>query len=560
MKWLHATLFALLIHTVASGQVKGLIVTKKDVADTSPIDFNRRVALVIGNSNYAKDGLRNPVNDANAIAELLRKYDFQVILDSNLNRSATLKRINAFGDSITRKKGVSFFYYSGHGVQYKSENYILPLTADIEKEEDIDNEAVKMETVFEKMSKTGNGLNIVILDACRNNIFQEKMQLAQGLNDKASTPGNSFVFYAASSGRTALDGTGKNSPFTESLLNNIKDSMEFFQVVKKVTKEVRTNTREAQKPAIGGSPEDDFIFLAKAAVKNSSSFIYKPEEITGAGPFASPSPVRERVHEPTGLGVSIKPTLYVLSVGVSEYKNLPALRYAAKDARDVATALTYQAGTLYDSVSSYLLINSTRYEILDAINSITEKAKAGDMIMFFFAGHNIKSSFDNTSYFLTADAAINAVDIPIDGGIEYELIRKFLANAPCKSILFMDGMYSPETASNLGEIENGVAVLTSTSENESSLEGTQWNNGLFAKTLIDGLSGFADEDISGHVSLAELSRYLSKKISFDSKGLQHPTVFIDPVLRNFKISKSLPQEILKKMQEANLPVLMKAVR
>lgn len=550
-------LLCILLHIVAAGQEKGVILSNKTIADTSPIDFNRRMALVIGNAGYKKDPLKNPVNDAELVAGMLKRFGFEVILDSNLNRSATLKRINAFGDSITRRKGVSLFYYSGHGMQYQSENYLLPLQANIEQEEDIENEAVKLSRVLEKMGKTGNGLNMVILDACRNNLFQEKLpRLSQGLTDKESLPGNTYLFFAASPGKTALDGVGKNSPFTESLVNHVKDSVEFFQVVKKVIRDVKSRTNPVQQPAIAGSPEDDFIFTAEKAGAAASYFLW-PEYSSLAGTFSGPHQLVEEIREPPAGSGSSASTLYVLSIGIAAYEHLYALRYAAKDARDVAQALTYQAGSLYDTVENYLLIDAfaTRYNILNAISRITKKAKAGDMIMFFFAGHNIKSPADNNSYFLTYDAALNEDNNPMSGSIEYEKIRQFLANAPCKSVLFLDGLYSPETAGNLGEIENGVAVLASTSEGEFALEAGRLNNGLLAKTLIDGLAGFADTDSSGYVNLSELSGYLYRNIKRQSLNRQTPRAFIDPVLSKFRISKSLPPETLKRMKEAELPVL-----
>lgn len=177
--------------------------------------------------------------------------------------------------------------------------------------------------------------------------------------------------------------------------------------------------------------------------------------------------------------------------------------------------------------------NATRLNIYKVINKITKNAKAGDMIMMFFAGHNIQSDFDKTSYFITYDATENDRDLPFVGSIEYERVRRFLANAPCKSILFLDGYYSPDAVKNLSDIENGVAVLTSTSSGEYLLEGTQWNNGLFARLLIDGIAGFADADSSGYINFLELYRYVNEKIAKESMGRQHPVSFFNQVAKSF---------------------------
>ncbi len=543
-------------------QTKGLIITSKETIDTSAIDFNRRVALVIGNADYTQDPLKNPINDATAVAGLLRKYGFEVILDTNADRSSTLKRINQFGDSITRKKGVSIFYYSGHGMQYQSENYMLPLRSIIEREGDIENEAVKLNKVLEKMNKTGLGLNIVILDACRNNLFQEKMpSLASGLTDKQKLPGNTYLYFAAGPGETASDGAGVNSPFTESLLHAITDSTEFFQVVKKVNKEVRLKTKPPQLPAITGSPEDDFIFTANKPGKTSASIFYRPEQWRMAGPSVTLATTSDLNTEQETANGKPGSTLYVLSIGISKYKNVRPLRYADKDALDMSNALRFQAGSLYDSVESYVLVNeeATRGNIYSVINKISKKAKAGDMIMMFFAGHNIHDDFSGTSYFITYDATGNDWELPFMGSVEFERVRKFLANAPCKSILFMDGNYSPDDVRNLSDLENGVAVMTSTSPNELTLEGPQWNNGLFARSLIDGLAGFADADSSGYINLSELYRYVNEKIVKESLHRQNPVYFVNPVLSHFKIAKALPAEVLKEMRMQNIP-MERAVR
>ncbi len=525
-------------------QEKGVIIKSKASADTASIDFERRIALVIGNAAYKKSGLKNPANDANAMAKLLTKYGFEVILKTDVDRSAINKLINEFGDSITKKKGVSFFYYSGHGMQYNSQNYILPLSCAIEKESDIEDEAVKLNKVFEKMNLTGNGLNFVILDACRNNLYQESLpNLQKGLTDKEQLPSNTYVFFATSPGKVALDGAGKNSPFTESLLTTIRDSMEFFQVVKKVVKDVKSKTNPVQQPSIAGSPEEDFIFIPKQTAGKSKSSAYKPMSsyFTGSGGDFVPRSF-DFTETPDFTAHPPGAKLYLLSIGISNYNNLPQLLYAHKDAIDVADNLTRQGGFFYDSVVTYLFLNeqATYYNILRGISDIKKKARPGDMIMMFFAGHNLKPEHSSSSYFIPFDGEIN--DFIAASSFKYEDIRSFLAEAPCKSILFLDGNYSPAAAEDLKEIENGVAVFASTRPGQQSLEGAEWQNGLFAKALVDGISGFADADSSGYVNLYELTDYLERRMKTASEGRQIPSFFIPPVLLKFKISKAIRRE------------------
>jgi uncharacterized caspase-like protein len=128
-----------------------------------------RAALVIGNSDYAYAPLNNPVHDARVVAEALGDAGFDVSLETNADQARMQGAVTAFGNKLHSRGGVGLFYFAGHGLQLAGENYLLPVGGRIETEDDIRNGALAASEVVERMAKAGDILNIVVLDACRNN-------------------------------------------------------------------------------------------------------------------------------------------------------------------------------------------------------------------------------------------------------------------------------------------------------------------------------------------------------------------------------------------------------
>ena len=130
----------------------------------------QRTALVIGNSAYSSGPLKNPVNDAADMAAMLKKLGFSVTLKKNARLQEMDEALEAFGNRLKRG-GVGLFYYAGHGVQVNGANYLLPIGAKINKEADVKYQAVDANKILDEMATANNGLNIVMLDACRDNPF-----------------------------------------------------------------------------------------------------------------------------------------------------------------------------------------------------------------------------------------------------------------------------------------------------------------------------------------------------------------------------------------------------
>lgn len=182
-----------------------------------------RTALVIGNGAYSHAPLRNPVHDATDMAAALERSGFTVILRKNASLREMEEAIEHFGNRLKRG-GVGLFYYAGHGVQVNGINYLLPVGARINKESDIKYEAVDTNRILDEMASANNGLNIVMLDACRDNPFATRFRSAsRGLAIVGSAPTGTFISYSTGPGQVARDGEGRNSPYTSALLQHMKE-------------------------------------------------------------------------------------------------------------------------------------------------------------------------------------------------------------------------------------------------------------------------------------------------------------------------------------------------
>ena len=230
-----------------------------------------RYALVIGNDRYRDSPLKNPVNDAKAIAAELQAADFtvSVLLDAGL--ADMRARVEAFSAEIARTKSVGLFYFAGHGIQLSWRNYLLPVDTVIRNTDEVRHNAVDLAQILEGMGKAGNPANIVILDACRNNPFGRDFRLDQRGLSQVDAPVGTLLAYATAPGNVAIDGEGSNGLYTEQLLREIKvPDAKVEDIFKRVRLAVRRQSKGLQIPWESTSLEDDFYFqppeeLRKAA-------------------------------------------------------------------------------------------------------------------------------------------------------------------------------------------------------------------------------------------------------------------------------------------------------
>jgi len=210
-----------------------------------------RYALVIGNSDYSgMPRLRNPANDAHDVAEVLGKLGFGVTPLYDGTRKQMNQAIIAFRESLASdRSSEGFFYYAGHGVQAKGVNYLIPVGSDIRSEADLDDEAVSLQRVLGSIEEARNRVNVVILDACRDNpLPAASRSAARGLAVVAAAPPESVVLFSTAQNQTAADGEGRNSPFAAALVKYLPESGDISRTVKLITAEVKRVTGAAQTP------------------------------------------------------------------------------------------------------------------------------------------------------------------------------------------------------------------------------------------------------------------------------------------------------------------------
>jgi len=224
-----------------------------------------RLALVVGNAAYATSPLRNPVNDARAMAQTLRDLGFDVILRENVNENAMKRAINEFGDRLGRG-GVGLFFYAGHAMQMGGRNYLIPIGAEIRTEADVDVESIDVNRVLARMEGARNRLNIVVLDACRDNPFARSFRSGSRGLVPIDAPSGTMIAYATAPGRLARDGDGPNGLYTGELLRAMREpGLRLEEVFKRVRSVVRQQTTGEQVPWEASSVEGDFFFNLKSA-------------------------------------------------------------------------------------------------------------------------------------------------------------------------------------------------------------------------------------------------------------------------------------------------------
>jgi uncharacterized caspase-like protein len=225
----------------------------------------RRVALVVGNGGYPDAPLKNPANDARAVAKSLATLGFQVEAFTDLNQKDMNRAITRFGERLGADT-VALFYYAGHGMQVRGKNYLIPVDARITSEGSIRSEAVDVDALLDQFQAAGSGLNIVILDACRNNPFERRFRGTGGGLAQMDAPKGTLIAYATAPGHVAMDGEGDNGLYTTELLAAMATaSLRVEDVFKRVRVRVAAATSDQQMPWEASSLTGDFYFAADVA-------------------------------------------------------------------------------------------------------------------------------------------------------------------------------------------------------------------------------------------------------------------------------------------------------
>ena len=273
------------------------------LALTAPAAAEKRVALVIGNSAYQNvTRLDNPRNDAALMAETLAALGFTLIggrAQLDLDKPAMDLAVQNFGRQV-QGADVALFYYAGHGVQVSGANYLVPVSANPTREADVDFQMVDVNLVLRQMQGSGTRLNMVILDACRNNPFGARgLRASDGGLAQMRAPEGTLISYATQPGNVALDGTDGHSPYTRALASTIKQAgLDIFQTFNQVGLAVKRQTGGSQQPWVSSSPIDgNFYFVAPAPAASSQQLAVAPQP----DPLAStlrPDPDRIPIKDP----------------------------------------------------------------------------------------------------------------------------------------------------------------------------------------------------------------------------------------------------------------------
>lgn len=226
-----------------------------------------RLALVIGNAAYKSSPLANPVNDARLMELALKEAGFTVLKAENASIREMRRLVRDFGDRLKTSGGVGLFYFAGHGVQVRGENFLVSTDSDIRNEDEVADDSVNASVVLEKMQTAGNRMNIIILDACRDNPFANKSRSAANGLATLSAPSGSLVAYATAPGSVASDGRGGNGLYTHYLVNAIRQpGLPIEEVFKQVRAAVRRDSSNQQTPWENTALEGQFYFREPVAV------------------------------------------------------------------------------------------------------------------------------------------------------------------------------------------------------------------------------------------------------------------------------------------------------
>jgi uncharacterized caspase-like protein len=238
----------------------------------APLDI--RVALVIGNAAYKNvPALANSTNDAKSMSVVLRKLGFTVVEVVDGSKAQMSKAIEQLQLQLKGRQAVGMLYYAGHGLQLDWRNFMVPIDAKLEEASDVPKQTIDIENVIDVLKKSGTRMNIIVLDACRDNPFAEKAS-GKGLAQLDAPPGT-YLAFATSPGNVAEDGdvAEGNGLFTQFLLKELQKPARIEDVFKRVRLQVRQKSQGRQIPWDSSSLEDDFAF------NDGKKFTFNPEDL-----------------------------------------------------------------------------------------------------------------------------------------------------------------------------------------------------------------------------------------------------------------------------------------
>lgn len=231
-----------------------------------------KFALVIGNSKYKNaPGLNNPGNDAKGMTETLRQSGFDVTSQLDVSQDDMAAAIRTYVQTLAAKKAIGLFYFAGHGVQLAWRNYLIPVDAAVRRPDDIQKSCIDLVALMDGINKASNPLNVVILDACRDNPFGGEARIENRGLSQMDASHSTLLAYATAPGNVASDGEGANGLYTENLVREMQvPEARIEDVFKRVRLNVRRSTNGKQIPWESTSLEEDFYFVPPKELKRIS--------------------------------------------------------------------------------------------------------------------------------------------------------------------------------------------------------------------------------------------------------------------------------------------------
>jgi uncharacterized caspase-like protein len=435
------------------------------------ISQERRVALVIGNSNYKHSGkLKNPKNDADLMAATLEGLGFQVLKKTDATKREIDEVLLSFWRELSRNE-VALFYYAGHGIQHQGTNYLLPVDAMLEDALALEIEAVDVEKVVKPFSNYPSNVNIVILDACRDNPFRTWTRSTQQGFKAMSTPSGSIIAYATSEGATASDGTGMYGLYTEVLTEqmNIPQRIEDVFINTRITVNMRSGGRQipqewtqlngpfmlAQviedisppdltilRPNVGdrrsidsenqtitliGEVRDDqkvdLLLINNQFIDLDASGYFSAEFSLdeGANQFSILAADHQRNKTVKDFVVNYTPVPVTLANRIllnSKYYALiiGADLYDDPDLPDLKNSISHAKQLqevladkyTFEKENITFLRNPTREDIIETLDRLSSLITPDDLLLIYYSGHSHWDDQSNVGYWLPTDATMNS--------------------------------------------------------------------------------------------------------------------------------------------------------
>jgi hypothetical protein len=421
----------------------------------------QRYALVIGNNNYTNiKKLDNPVNDATDIAAKLRTFDYQVDLQTNVTNATMARSITSFIQRLAQNRdNEGFFWFAGHAVQMSGENYLLPIDVDSSNEVEAVHSSYNVKRLVDSLDKVArNKVNVVVLDACRDNPFANMpssfRNVSRGLSVIENLPSDLLIIYSTAAGAVAQDGTGqRNSPFTQAFLQNM-DSNEDIQIVfRTIARETMRLTNNNQRPFHDGSFINlNFYSLNPQRTQPIQPVPNKTYSIGDRGPAGGYIFYDKGVYSNGWRYLEASPIEYEITIsgfGIGSYSFINA--NVDKDHDFDSTVLSYTIGTgkknteillnylnkfnQYGTAIQYcssLIINNYNDWFLPSIEELwylilNLKIGKEDKVNFFVSSSpdNITNTWDFSGIFINSDGYGERIGVIYETQCQVRAIRQF---------------------------------------------------------------------------------------------------------------------------------------